>query len=77
MATITSVTPQDDYTLLIELSNQHRIIYDLRPRLKTVRFTELNDLNRFRSVRVEHGNTLVWGSLCQLTIDEILDRIER
>lgn len=77
MATIIRVTPQDNYTLLIELSNQHRIIYDLRPRLKTARFTELKDLNRFRSVQVEHGNTLVWGSLCQLTIDEIIDRIER
>ena len=77
MAAITSVIPNDDHTLLIELSNQHSIIYDLKPRLKTVRFMELNDLDRFKSVRVDHGNTLVWDNLCELTIDEILDRIER
>jgi hypothetical protein len=77
VATITSVIPNDDHTLLIELSNQHSIIYDLKPRLKTVRFMELNDLEKFKSVRVDHGNTLIWDNLCQLTIDEILDRIER
>ena len=74
---ITSVTPKDDHTLLIELGNQHSIIYDLKPRLKTVRFMELNDLDRFKSVRVDHGNTLVWDNVCQLTIDEIFERIER
>lgn len=77
MATITCVTPRDDHTLLIELSNQNSIIYDLKPRLKTARFLVLNDLNRFKSVRVDRGNTLVWDSLCQLTIDEIINRIER
>ena len=77
MAAITCVTPQDDHTLLIKLSNEHCIIYDMRPRLKTARFMMLNDLDKFRAVRVEHGDTLVWGCLCQLTIDEIIDRIER
>jgi hypothetical protein len=41
VATITSVTPHDDHTLLIELSNQHCIIYDLQPRLKTARLLSL------------------------------------
>ena len=77
VAIITCVTPYDDHTLLIELSNQHCIIYDLQPRLKTARFAGLKELDRFKSVRVDHGNTLVWDNLCQLTIDEIFDRIER
>ena len=77
MVTITSVTPYDDHTLLIELSNEHSIIYDLQPRLKTARFSSLNNLQKFKSVKVEQGNTLVWNNLCQLTIDEIFDRIER
>jgi len=74
---ITNVTPKDDYTLVIELSNQHRIIYDMKPRLQAVRFCGLEDLNKFKSLRVEHGNTLVWDSLCQITIDEIINMLER
>lgn len=77
MPKIISVTANDDYTLTIKLNNCHQIIFDMRPKLKTLRFSHLADLNRFKSVRVEHGNTLVWDSLCQITIDEIIDMIER
>lgn len=77
MPKIVSVVPNDDHTLAIELGNRHRIIYDMRPRLRGLRFRGLADLSRFKSVRVEHGNTLVWDSLCQLTIDEIIGMIER
>jgi hypothetical protein len=74
---IASVTPNDDHTLLIVLSNHHRIIYDMRPRLQTVRFSGVSDLAKFKTVRVEHANTLVWDSICQLTIDEIINMIEK
>ncbi|MEW6183650.1 MAG: hypothetical protein AB1500_10850 [Bacillota bacterium] len=77
MARIVSVIPNDDHTLLIRLDNRHRIIYDMRPKLQTVRFGGLSDLARFKSVRVEHANTLVWDSICQLTIDEIVNMLER
>jgi hypothetical protein len=71
------VTPRDDYTLLIELSNHHRIVYDMKPRLQAVRFCGLEDLSKFKAVKVEHENTLVWDSLCQITIDEIINMLER
>jgi hypothetical protein len=74
---IINVTPRDDYTLLIELSNQHRIVYDMKPRLQAVRFGGLEDLSKFKAVKVEHENTLVWDSLCQMTIDEVIKNIER
>ena len=77
MPKIISVTPEDDYTLLIELSNHHRIVYDMKPRLQAVRFCGLEDLSKFKAVKVEHGNTLVWDSLCQITIDEIINMLER
>ena len=77
MPKITKVVPNDDYTLTIYLSNNHLIIYDMRPRLHTIRFRELSDLARFKSFKVEHANTLVWGNICQLTIDEIVDMIDR
>ena len=77
MSKIVNVTPTDDYTLLVELSNHHRIVCDMKPRLQAVRFCELEDLSKFKAVKVEHGNTLVWDSLCQITIDEIIKMLER
>ena len=76
MPKITKAVPNDDHTLTIELGNSHRIIYDLQPRLQTIRFCGLADLKSFQAVRVEHGSTLVWNSLCQITIDEIIDLID-
>ncbi|HNR04780.1 MAG TPA: DUF2442 domain-containing protein [Bacillota bacterium] len=77
MPKIIRVEPKDDHTLLIELNNKHMIVYDMKPRLETVRFCGLADLNRFKDVRIEDENTLVWDSLCQITIDEVLSMIER
>lgn len=77
MTKIACVVPNDDHTLMIELANRHKIIYDMKPRLQALRFCGLCDLSRFKAVRVEHENTLVWDSLCQITIDEIFNMIER
>lgn len=77
MSKISNVIAHKDYTLMIELNNNHKIIYDMKPRLKAVRFCGLADINKFKAVRVENGNTLVWDSLCQLTVDEIINMIER
>ncbi len=77
MARIIKVVFHDDHTLTIELSNNHRIIYDMRPRLQTTRFCGLADIEKFLAVRVEHENTLVWNNLCQITIDEIMDMVDR
>lgn len=77
MPKIINIVPNDDYTLTIELNNHHKIIYDMKPRLQAVRFCELADINRFKGVRVENENTIVWDSLRQITIDEIINMIER
>lgn len=77
MANIISFTAKDDYTLLLELDNQIKITYDMKPRLQAVRFCELTDINKFKAVSIENGNTLVWSSLCQITIDEIISIMER
>jgi len=77
MSKIVNVIPNNDYTLTITLGNNHQIIYDMEPRLQTVRFGKLTDWEQFKAVRVEHGNTLVWGGLCEITIDEIFSIMER
>lgn len=77
MSKIVSIVANDDYTLEIELNNHHKIIYDIKPKLKTARFCGLLDINKFKAVSVENENTLVWDSLCQITINEIISNIER
>lgn len=77
MSKIISAKAKDDYTLEIKLDNSHRVIYDMKPRLQTVRFCKLSEPNYFKNFHIEHGNTLIWDSLCQLTIDEIICTIER
>ena len=77
MARIIKVVPHNDHTITIELSNNHRIIYDMRPRLNTIRFRKLADIETFLVVRLENENTLVWNNLCLITIDEIISIIER
>lgn len=77
MPRIVSVKANNAYMLEIQLDNGHKIIYDMKPRLRTVRFCELTDLNRFQDVQIENENTLVWDSFCQITIDEIINMIER
>lgn len=77
MSRIVLVTPSENYTLEIELDNRHKIIFDMKPRLGAVRFCSLSDVNKFNAVRIENGDTLVWDSLCQITISEIISLVER
>lgn len=77
MPKIINVVPHDDFTLTIELNNHHKIIYDMKPRLQAVRFYELGDINKFKAIKIENENTLVWDSLQQITIDEIISIIRR
>lgn len=77
MSKMIKVAAEEDHSLVIELDNHHKIIYDMKSRLLAVRFCELSDICRFKAVKIENGNTLVWESLCQLTLDEIISHLER
>ncbi|MGE4485299.1 MAG: DUF2442 domain-containing protein [Oscillospiraceae bacterium] len=77
MPKIIGAAATEEYTLEIELDNHHKIIYDMKPRLQAVRFCKLTDLGRFKDLHIKNSNTLVWDSLCQISIDEIINLIER
>lgn len=77
MPEIQRVTAREDFTLCIELTNNHKIIYDMSPSLKTVRFAKLANYTLFSACAVQDGSTIVWDNLCQITIDEIVNRLER
>lgn len=59
MAKILKVTPNDDYTLLVEFEDGNKIIFNMRDMIKTIPFSSLEDLNRFKNVKVE-GKTISW-----------------
>jgi hypothetical protein len=53
MSKILKVTPNDDYTLLVEFEHGNKIIFNMRDIIKTIPFSSLQDLNRFRDIKVE------------------------
>ena len=53
MSKIIKATPNDDYTLLVEFEHGNKIIFNMREIIKTMPFSSLEDLNRFKDVTVE------------------------
>lgn len=53
MSKILKVTPNDDYTLLVEFEHGNKIIFNMRDIIKTIPFSSLEDLSRFKDVTVE------------------------
>jgi hypothetical protein len=59
MTKVVSVTPQDDYSLILAFDNGAQRVFDVRPYLDKGIFVELKDINYFRQVRVAF-NTVQW-----------------
>ena len=53
MGKILKVTPNDDYTLLVEFEHGNKIIFNMRDIIKTIPFNSLEDLTRFKDIVVE------------------------
>jgi len=50
---LVGVTPNDDYTLLIEFERGNRILFNMERIVKTLPYQALSDLELFRKVRME------------------------
>jgi len=59
MGKILKVTPNEDYTLLVEFEHGNKIIFNMRDIIKTIPFSSLEDLNRFKNVTVEE-KAIIW-----------------
>lgn len=59
MSEIVKVTPNDDYTLLVEFDDGNKIIFNMRNMIKTIPFSSLEDLSRFKDIVVEK-KTIYW-----------------
>ena len=53
MSKILNVTPNDDYTLLVEFEHGNKIIFNMRKIIKTIPFSSLEDLSRFKDITLE------------------------
>lgn len=58
---VVSVEATDDYKLLLCFDNKEKRIFDIKPILSYGRFSELNDLNIFKRVRVSF-DTIEWDN---------------
>lgn len=77
MSNIIAVTPNDDFTILIEFEHGNKILFNMQEIIKTMPFLSLHDLERFRDIRFE-DKAVYWKDKektvvpARLTVDNIL-----
>jgi hypothetical protein len=80
MHKILKVTPNDDYSLLIEFEQGDKILFNMREHIKSIPFSSLEDLSRFKNIQVEE-RAICWPDPMpgqksiiplRLTVDNIL-----
>ena len=79
MSKILDVIPNDDYTLSIEFDDGNKIIFDMKPYIKTLVYSPLQDLTRFKDIKIEE-KAVYWRTSedkqstisLRLTIDNML-----
>jgi len=77
MSKMRSVQFLDDCRIAVELENGSSFIYDLKPRLSSVRFAPLSDPAFFRSGRLVDGDCIRWSESLILYGYEMLDGMKR
>ncbi|MGB8452816.1 MAG: DUF2442 domain-containing protein [Anaerocolumna sp.] len=72
------VTPNDNYTLLIEFEHGNQILFNMERMVETIPYWSLSDLECFKRVRIE-DKAICWdtdkpqtGFPLRLTVDNIL-----
>ena len=69
---VVSVTPQKDYTLLLEFENGERRRFDMKPLLDKKPFSKLEDLPLFMKATVAYG-TVVWPGNIDIAPETLWD----
>ena len=69
---IISISPNDDYTLLVTFSDKKTKLYDMNPLLQKRPFDQLKDKNLFFSVQVDVGGYgISWNDFIDLSEYEL------
>ena len=77
MSKIIGVTPNDDYTILIEFERGNKILFNMQELIKAMPFLSLRDMEYFRKIQFE-DKAVYWKEEKQtviptrLTVDNIL-----
>lgn len=71
MLGINKIILEKEYLVEIYLTNGHRIVYDLFPRLNTARFYHMDEA-LFKKGQLVNGNMIHWDDSTELSLEEIL-----
>lgn len=77
MNKIHSVQLLDDYKIAVELENGSSFVYNLKPRLRTVRFAALEDIEFFKTGKLVDNDYVWWSDSLMLYTYEMLDGMKR
>lgn len=72
MIEMRSVAFLQGFQIRVALSDGNSYLYDMCPKLKTVRFYELSDWNLFSGGYIRSGQTICWDNGTELYMDEIV-----
>lgn len=67
----------ENFKVDLYLSNGHRIIYNLKPKLITARFKELECWDYFAQGKIKRGKVIYWDENTELTLGEILINVSK
>lgn len=62
----------EDFILEILLDDGRSCVYDMKPKLKTVRFHDLEDGNIFSDGKIKNGQVICWSNGTELSLHEIM-----
>lgn len=62
----------EDYRIEVVLTDGRKRIFDMKSKLMTVRFHDLEDCNIFFSGSLKNGQVICWSNGTELSIDEIM-----
>lgn len=77
MSKIHSVLLTEDYKIAVELENGSSFVYNLGPKLQTVRFAALTDKEYFQKGRLVGEDCIQWSDSLMIYTYEMLDGMKR
>lgn len=72
MTKMNSVVFLQDFQLEVVMSDGRCYLYDMRPKLKTVRFYDLSDWEVFSKGYIKREQMICWDNGSELFVDEII-----
>lgn len=67
----------DNYIMDIRLSNGHRILFNMKPKLSTARFAHIHSIQHFNEGKVIDGKLVRWNPITELSLNEMLLNLEK